>query len=74
MNKQDITVEDLEKAQQEASDKAIRINKALGLGFYVVRDSKLYYIDTEGEEKEIRKSRFGEHKVNMKEMKLKNVQ
>lgn len=66
------TVEEINLAQQRASVKAIKLNKALGLSYYVVEKDKLYEITPDGKKHFIKKARFGTVNVGQKHIKLAN--
>ena len=59
----ELNVEELNKIQKRASDKAIKINKALGLTYLVVRNDQLIKIDKEGNEEVIGNPEFGTRRV-----------
>lgn len=67
----ELNVEELNKIQKRASDKAIKINRALGLPYLVVRNDQLIKIDKEGNEKVIGKPKFGTRKVLNSKINLK---
>jgi hypothetical protein len=64
---QEISIYDLKKAQKNAGEKAIKIDRALGLAYHIVRKGP------DGTEKEIKKAKFGYRKIIQKEIDLKNV-
>lgn len=69
----EITLKDINFAQQKASEQAIKLNKALGLSYYTVKDGKLYEVTPDGEERFIKIPRFGLRKVEKKCIKLNNA-
>ncbi|MDD3722469.1 MAG: hypothetical protein PHW92_08280 [Lutibacter sp.] len=69
----EINANDLSKAQKKASLKVVKLNEALGLTYYVVRNDNLIAIKN-GDTKVIRKAKFGSRTVKVKRIKLKNEQ
>jgi hypothetical protein len=72
MSEKDIEAKDIDIAQKEAHKSAIRLNKALGLSYYKVKNDKLYEVFPDGKERLIGKSRFGTRKVEKKHFELKS--
>ena len=70
----EISIDDLKEAQKKAGEKAIIIDKALGLSYHVVRKGIIYLVGPDGTKKEIKKAKFGYRKINKKVIDLKNVQ
>ena len=70
---QEISINDLKKAQKNAGEKAILIDRALGLPYHIVRKGIIYLVGPDGTEKEIKKAKFGYRKITEKEIDLKNV-
>lgn len=68
----ELNVEELNKIQKRASDKAIKINKALGLPYLVVRNDQLIKIDKEGNEKVLGKPEFGTRRIFKSKINLKS--
>lgn len=68
----ELTADILKKAQRKANKESIKITRALGLPYYVVRKGYLYLIQPDGSEKRIRKAVFGTRKVTVKRIKIKN--
>ncbi|WP_209329508.1 hypothetical protein [Lunatimonas salinarum] len=66
----EITRKDIENAQKDAAEKAIRRNKALGLSYIEVQDSNLVQVDSTGEVSLLGKARFGIKKIGHKRFKL----
>lgn len=71
MNDKEITVEDLNKLQKKASDNAIKLNKAMGMTYLVVRNNKLIQIEPDGKETIIGKPEFGTKRIEKKQITLK---
>ena len=71
MSNKEITVEDLNKLQRKASQNAVKLNKAMGLTYLVVRNNKLIQIDPDGKETVIGKPEFEMKKFNTKKITLK---
>ncbi|NEW80561.1 MAG: hypothetical protein GZ086_14320 [Gelidibacter sp.] len=69
----EINANDLSKAQKKASQKVVKLNEALGLTYYVVRNDNLIAIKN-GDSKVIRKAQFGSRTVKVKRIKLNNEQ
>lgn len=69
----ELTLEELNKMQKRASEKAIKLNEALGLSYLVVRNNKLIKVEPTGEEIIIGPSKFGTRKVQKKKIILKNT-
>jgi hypothetical protein len=67
----ELNLEELNRIQKKASENAIRLNKALGLPYLVVRNNKLIHIDQNGIEKVIGKPEFGIRKVKKRKITLK---
>ena len=68
----EITASVLEKAQRMAAKESIRLNKALGLSYHVVRRGYLYLVAPDGTSKKIKKVAFGLRKIDMSHIKLKD--
>ncbi|AFL85056.1 hypothetical protein Belba_2502 [Belliella baltica DSM 15883] len=71
MSDKEITVEDLNKLQKKASDNAIKLNKAMGMTYLVVRNNKLIQIEPDGKETIIGKPEFGTKRIEKKQITLK---
>lgn len=71
MSDKEITVEDLNKLQKKASDNAIKLNKAMGMTYLVVRNNKLIQIEPNGKETIIGKPEFGTKRIEKKQITLK---
>lgn len=67
----ELSVKELGKIQKRASKKAVRINKALGLTYLLVRNDKLIEIDSNGQEKIIGSPEFKTVKVKNRKISLK---
>lgn len=74
INMREIGLEDLKKASKKASEESIKHNKALGLPYMEVRDSKLVSISPDGHPTVIGKPRFGTRKVGLKRFRLEEKQ
>ena len=72
MSDKEITVEDLNKLQKKASDNAIKLNKAMGLTYLVVKNNKLIQIGPDGRETVLGKPEFGTTKFDKKKITLKS--
>ncbi|EOZ93748.1 hypothetical protein A33Q_3694 [Indibacter alkaliphilus LW1] len=72
MSNKEITVEDLNKLQKKASQNAVKLNKAMGLTYLVVRKNKLIQIEPDGKETVLGNSEFGTRKVEKKSITLKS--
>lgn len=70
----EINLKDIKKAQRMASEKAVKLNKALGLEYYEVRNAHLISIAPDGQETIIGPPRFGTRKVERKRFKLADEQ
>jgi hypothetical protein len=70
----EIGLEDLKEAHRKASEEAIKQNRALGLTYIEVRDSKLVSISSDGHPTVIGKPRFGTRKVGLKRFRLEEKQ
>jgi hypothetical protein len=70
----EITREAIQKAQDDASEKAIRRNKALGLSYIEVQGTNLVRVDSTGEVSVLGKARFGTRKIKRKRFKLNEQQ
>ncbi|MBK5214501.1 MAG: hypothetical protein JJE55_12665 [Flavobacteriaceae bacterium] len=68
----EITASVIEKAQRKAAKESIRINKALGLPYHVVRRGYLYLIEADGTSKKIKKVVFGLRRIDLNHIKLKD--
>jgi hypothetical protein len=68
----ELNIEELNKIQKRASDKAIKINRALGLPYLVVRNDQLIKIDKEGNEKVIGRPEFGTRRISKSKINLKS--
>ena len=68
----EISLKDLEKAQQQASKDSIRITKAMGLSHHVVKRGYLYLVKPDGSEEKIKKVAFGTRKIEQKRIKIPN--
>ncbi|TAN00548.1 MAG: hypothetical protein EPN39_04090 [Chitinophagaceae bacterium] len=68
------TVQKINEAQQSATKDAIRLNKALGLPYYVVREDKVYSITPDDKEHFVKKALFGTRKVKERYFKLNHGQ
>jgi hypothetical protein len=71
MSNKEITVEDLNKLQKKASQNVVKLDKAMGLTYLVVRNNKLIQIEPNGKETVIGKPEFGTKKINEKKIALK---
>jgi len=67
----ELTLEELNKIQKKASEKAVKLNEALGLTYLVVRNGKLIQIGPDGREKILGKPEFGTVKVKRRKIILK---
>jgi hypothetical protein len=66
MSEKEITVEGLNRLQKKASQNAIKLDKAMGLTYLVVRRNKLIQIEPDGKETVLGKSEFGTRRVEKK--------
>ncbi len=71
MSDKEITVEDLNRLQKKASQNAVKLNKAMGLTYLVVRNNRLIQIEPDGKETVIGKPEFETKKFNKKKITLK---
>lgn len=69
-----ITVKVLQKAMRQASQKALQIDRALGLPIYEVQDGYLVRVDASGNKTRIRKAVFGLRKIDQHKIKVNNSQ
>lgn len=67
---EDLTLKDLKIAQCKANEKALRLNRALGLPFLEVQNSQLVSVDPEGRKTVLGEARFGLRKINRKRFRL----
>jgi hypothetical protein len=67
----ELNLEELNKIQKKASEKAVKLNEALGLTYLVVRKDKLIQIEPNGEEKILGRPEFGTVKVKKRKIILK---
>jgi predicted RNA binding protein YcfA (HicA-like mRNA interferase family) len=70
----EISSKDIRRAQRMASEKAVKLNKALGLEYYEVRNSHLILITPDGKETVIGTPRFGTRKIERKRFRLDDEQ
>lgn len=68
----EITASVLENAQRKAAKESIRINKALGLPYHIVRRGYLYLVEPDGTSKKIKRVAFGLKKIDLSNIKLKD--
>lgn len=71
MSEKEISVKDLNRLQKKASQNAIKLDKAMGLTYLVVRRNKLIQIEPDGKETVLGKSEFGTRRVEKKNITLK---
>ena len=71
MREKEISVKDLNRLQKKASQNAIKLDKAMGLTYLVVRRNKLIQIEPDGKETVLGKSEFGTRRVEKKNITLK---
>ncbi len=64
------TITEINLAQKRATTKAIALNKAMKLPYYVVVDDKIYEVTPDGKKKFIKKALFGTIKVKERHIKL----
>lgn len=67
---EEIGLSDIKKAQQRASERAAKLNKALNLPYLEVRNAKLVSVAADGQETVIGKPRFGTTKIGRKSFRL----
>ncbi|WP_439483842.1 hypothetical protein [Cyclobacterium plantarum] len=66
----DLDLKDIKKAQKNASEKALRLNRALGLPYIEANNANLIAVDSEGNKTMIGEARFGLRKVSRRRFKL----
>lgn len=66
----DLNLKDIKNAQRRATEKALRLNRALGLPYFEAKNSKLVSVDSEGNETVIGDARFGLRKISRKRFRL----
>ena len=70
MAMKEIGLKDIQEAQRKASEKSIKLNRALNLPYCEVRNEKLISIASDGQETVVGKPRFGTRKITTKRFKL----
>lgn len=68
----EITASVLEKAQRKVARESIRINKALGLSYHVVRRGYLYLVEPDGTSKKIKRVAFGLRKMDLSDIEIRD--
>ncbi|WP_194976822.1 hypothetical protein [Aquiflexum lacus] len=71
MSEKEISVKDLNRLQKKASQNAVKLDKAMGLTYLVVRRNKLIQIEPDGKETVLGKSESGTRRVEKKNITLK---
>jgi hypothetical protein len=66
----DLGLKDIKSAQKRATEKALRLNRALGLPYIEAQDAKLVSVDSKGNETIIGEALFGLRKISYKRFKL----
>lgn len=66
----DLDLKEIKNAQRKASEKALRLNRALGLPYIETNNANLIAVDAEGKKTLIGEARFGLRKVSRKSFKL----
>lgn len=61
---------DIKNAQRLATEKALRLNRALGLSYIEAQNEKLVSVDSKGNETFIGDAMFGLRKISHKRFKL----
>ena len=63
----------LEEALREARDKAERMNRALNLDYFVVKDGKIYKVHPDGEMMYVKDVEFGSVKIKPQTFELREA-
>lgn len=66
----DLDLKDIKNAQKNATKKALRLNRALGLPYIEANNANLIAVDAEGNKTMIGEARFGLRKVSRRRFKL----
>jgi hypothetical protein len=69
--KKDIGTREINAALKRAADHAARLNRALGLSHYEVRNGDLYLVGPDGSSRYVRPALFGVRKVKIKKIQIK---
>ena len=69
-----ITAKTLKKALRQANQKALQIDRAMGLPIFNVQDGYLVRVDASGNKTRIRKAVFGLRKIDQHKIKVNNSQ
>lgn len=68
----DLGLKDIKSAQKRATEKALRLNRALGLSYIEAQNEKLVTVDSKGNETFIGDAMFGLRKISYKRFKLED--